>query len=64
MQAGAGFFSCFGALRLSADFLREQCVILSGEGYDTIGNLIEMTLDELFAWIGARNKVKRDQHGK
>jgi len=67
LQAGAGFFSGFGALRLSAAFLREQCVILAEEGCDTIGNLIELPLGELFDWIAARNKVweeRRDRRGK
>ncbi len=67
MPPGAGFFSSFGALRLSAAFLRKQCVILAEEGCDTISNLIELPLGELFAWISARNKVWeewRDRHGK
>ncbi len=63
MQAGAGFFSQFGALKLSAGFLREQCILLSGEGYDTLSTFTEMPLGELFAWIGARNRVVK-QHGR
>ncbi len=37
--------------------------MLSGEGYDTLSTFTEMPLGELFAWIGARNRVVK-QHGR
>lgn len=67
MQAGAAFFSCFGALRLSAAFLRKQCAILAEGGYGGVGDLIKLPLGELFDWIGAWNEVweeRRDRRGK